>query len=143
MKIKKIVPLLILILLLVGISSAAEVSEDTTAIDTADKVADDTSSITGSADSTLVKQTEDNKETVKDEKNVKTASKTYDVNDYNTLRNSLTSNGYDTVTVNIRSDIKLSGSIRLNDAVKKLTINANGKKYIVPQSIIRTNIAAG
>ena len=60
-------------------------------------------------------------------KTVKTASNTIDVNDFKTLYNALTNNTYDTLTVNIKSDITLTRGTILNSAIKTLTINGNGK----------------
>ena len=49
------------------------------------------------------------------------------VNNYTDLKNYLTNNTYDTVTVYIGDNILLAGNIIVNNAIKNLTINGNGK----------------
>ncbi|RAP54707.1 MAG: hypothetical protein BZ137_00720 [Methanosphaera sp. rholeuAM130] len=61
------------------------------------------------------------------QKVIKTSSNTYDVNDYNTLEQALTDSTYDTVTVNVQSDITLTNTIKLNESIGQLYINGNGK----------------
>ena len=58
---------------------------------------------------------------------VKTASKTYSVTNFNQLNSYLTSNSYDTVTLNINSNINLLGNTTVDSKIKTLTINGNGK----------------
>ena len=109
--------LVTLIILLIGVVSATEVSNDTINTDT-----------TVTADTTI-----DNLEIIDKsvtnknmERNLKASTKTYDVSDYNTLHNALTNDTYDNVNVNINSDIKLSGNTVINKSIKTLTINGNG-----------------
>jgi len=127
MNFKRMILAVTLVILLIGVASATEVSEDIITIDSINNIVSDTPSSINYAKSSMTNDVTDQKEIVKDNKTIKTASKSYDVTNYNTLNNALTNKNYDTVTVNIKSDITLTGSIRLNDAVKKLTINANGK----------------
>ena len=56
--------------------------------------------------------------------NTKTATST-DINDYDTLHSTLTSDSSDDVTINIQANITLGGSITVNNAIKTLTINGN------------------
>ena len=127
MNFKRIILAVTLVILLIGVASATKVSEDTITTDSTNDIVSDTSSSTNYAKSSIIDDVTDQKEIIKDNKTIKTASKSYDVTNYNTLNNALTNKNYDTVTVNIKSDITLTGGIRLNDAVKKLTINGNGK----------------
>ncbi len=63
-----------------------------------------------------------------EEKNIKTASTTYNVNDYDGLEGALSDNQlFDDVTVNIQSDIQLQDTITVSGDIKTLTINGNQK----------------
>ena len=57
----------------------------------------------------------------------KTTSITYDVTTFNQLNSSLTSMDYDTVTLNINSNIDLENNITVCGDIKILTINGNDK----------------
>ncbi|RAP48285.1 MAG: hypothetical protein BZ136_05115 [Methanosphaera sp. rholeuAM74] len=54
----------------------------------------------------------------------------YDVDDYVCLHESLISNSYRSVIVNINSDITLGGNTRVGDSIEELIINGNGKTII-------------
>ena len=117
----------ILLVLLLGVVNASEVSNDTAVIsDTQDTSIQDTSIMDNTVKDTKTEQIE-SKEITKEYKNQKTASKTYDVSDFDSLHSALTSKTHDTVTVNITSNIRLAGDTTLNNAIRKLTINGNGK----------------
>ncbi|WP_323737550.1 hypothetical protein PXD04_11605 (plasmid) [Methanosphaera sp. ISO3-F5] len=127
---KKLFILLILTLLLVGIASATEISADTTTHNTqpsTDTMNIKEQSITKNME-TQIKQ--DNKEIKKQNtlnKTTKKASKTINVNNYQTLYDTLTSDEYETLTLNIKSNIKLTEDTIINDKITKLTINGNDK----------------
>ena len=126
MKIKKLTLLLTLVVLLVGVAAASEVSNDTNTENT-NTIIQDTQTTTNIVNSTVNEDKIENKQILKEEKNNKTASKTYDISDFNSLNDALTSDEYDTVTVNIKSNIKLNNYIKLNDYIETVTINGNGK----------------
>ena len=67
-----------------------------------------------------------NNKNVEKTQNLK-ADRTETANTFSDLNSYLTSNAYDTVTLNIGDDIELAGSIRVNNAIKTLTINGNQK----------------
>ncbi|AWX31729.1 Ig-like domain-containing protein [Methanosphaera sp. BMS] len=116
-----------LLLLLLGVVNASEVSNDTAVIsDTQDISIHDTPIMDNTVKDTITEQKE-SKEITKEYKNQKTASKTYDVSNFDSLHSALTSDEYDTVTVNIKSNIILSSDTTLNEDIKTLTINGNGK----------------
>jgi len=119
--ITKMFLLVTLIILLIGVVSAAEVSNntDTSTTDTTNNIkTEDT--VTNTVDNIDKSVTTKNTE-----KKLKTSTKTYDINDFNTLHNALTNNTYDTVNVNINSDIILNNNTTVNKAIKTLTINGN------------------
>ena len=62
-------------------------------------------------------------------KTIKTESKTINVNDFSTLNNALSSM-HSILTINIKSDIKLTQDIKPNKAIKTLTIGGNGKTLV-------------
>ena len=127
MKTKKIILFITLLVLLTGAVSAGEVSNDTiNTIDTPDEVTQSTGTTIREIDNTLTdeinqKQTEQNNALKED------ASKTYTVNDFNTLHNVLTKDTYSTLTLNINSNIILTDITQVNNAIETLTINGNGK----------------
>ena len=125
MEVKKLILLITLVLMLVGVVAASEVSNDTTTEST-NTIVQDTQSTTNTVDTTVKDENINNNQIVKEEKNIKTASKTYGISDYNSLDDALTSDEYDTVTLNINSDITLRRNTELNSAINKLTINGNG-----------------
>ena len=135
MKLRKIFLLLILTLLFIGLSYATEVSNDRISADDSTIETSTTKEVAVQSSNTHIKE-EDNtltdktstKEITKQYNSTKKmASKTYTVNNFNTLHNALTSNTYDTLTLNIKSDIILEDYTELNSAIKTLTINGNGK----------------
>ena len=131
MKINKAFLLLTLTLLLLGITYATETTEDTILSEesVANEVQPTSTTQNIVEDNIISKEATENKEIMKttENKNLKTASKTIDVNDFNTLHNTLTSDTYNTITLNIKSNIKLTDNTILNEAISKLTINGNGK----------------
>ena len=120
--ITKMFLLVTLIILLTTVVSAAEISNNT------DTSTTDTTNNIKSVDTTYNVDTIDKSVTTKNTKqNLKDSTKTYDVNDFNTLHNALTNNSYDTVNVNIKSDITLENTTDVNEAIKTLNINGNNK----------------
>ena len=55
------------------------------------------------------------------------ADTTLTVSTFDELNNSLISDTYNNITININNDIQLTGSITINNAIKTLTVNGNGK----------------
>ena len=147
MNFKKIFLLLIVTLLFVGLSYASETSYDNTTAHTSSEVdtyTTDSIEEVAYTSNTQVKEVEDTSTDEKDtdkqitkqyNNSVKTSEKTYTVNDYNTLHNALKNAKYSVLTLNINSNITLSGNTELNKAITTLTINGNGytingnKKY--------------
>lgn len=130
MKAKRILLLATLLVVLVGVASASEVSDETISADDSginEVVAQDTTPATTTLQESISKEVKESKEITKESKNTKTASKTYDVNDFNTLHTALTSYEYDTISINIKSDITLTDDTILEENIKSLTINGNGK----------------
>ena len=139
MKTKSIIIFVALMVLLVGVTSASEVSDDT--IDTPST--GDVSSAIMSADSDAnvisdtdvesadlsesVTEIQENKKISKEEKNTKTAAVLIDVNNFNALNSTLTSDTYSDVTINILSNIELGGNIVVHQEIKTLNIEGNGK----------------
>ena len=70
---------------------------------------------------TLNNKIEEKTQNLKAGSRIETATNFTDLNDY------LTSDAYDTVTLNIDNDILLSRNITVNSAIKTLTINGNNK----------------
>ena len=130
MKINKIFLLFLFTLLFIGISYASDVSNDTISsadtIDSVDEVIQSSNTAIKEVDNTLTDKI--NKEEFKQDNTLKIdTSQTYTVNDFDTLHNTLTSDEYSTLTLDINSDITLTDSIKVNKAIKTLTINGNGK----------------
>ncbi|AWX31828.1 Ig-like domain-containing protein [Methanosphaera sp. BMS] len=128
MKTRKIILLVALLVVLMGAVSATGVSDETLGddtLDSSDRVAQYTTPAT--VEESVTSQPKESKKIVKEEKNSKTAGKTYDVNDYDTLHSVLTSDVYDRLTLNIKSNVKLKGNTELNEAIKTVTINGGGK----------------
>ena len=115
--------LVTLIILLIGVVSATEVSNntDTSTTDTTNNIksVDTTTNTVDNIDKSVT--------TKNTEKKLKASTKTYYINDFNTLHNALTNDTYDTVSINIKSDIILNNNTTVNEAIKTLTINGNGK----------------
>ena len=111
-------------MLLLGITTATSITDNTTA-----KVVKDTNTAPHLEVQKSNEKVVENKIIKKENKNktVKTASKTIDVTNFNTLHNALTSDEYDTLTMNIKSDITLTDNTIVNQAIKTLTINGNRK----------------
>ena len=114
--------LVTLLILLIGVVSAAEVSNDSTSTI-------DTTSNTELADTTTnsVDTIEKSVTTKNTENNLKASTKTYDVTDFKTFHNALINDTYDMVTININSNITLKNTTDVNEAIKTLTINGNNK----------------
>ena len=126
MKTGKLILLVTLLVLLVGVVSAVELPDETSGTtDSAmtEKVVTDTptSNVIDSVESN------DNSKITKEDKNIKSTSRSVDVSDFNTLHNALVNGSYNTVTVNVKSNIQLDEATKVNPAIKKLTINGNGK----------------
>ena len=123
-KILKVFFLVSLLILLVGVLSAADVSENTTGVsDTFNEAVQETSY---KVDCGVIKEPKEIKK-VNEKQDVKTSGKTLDVSDFDTLHNALISNESDTLTLRIKSDITLTGNTAVNKMIKSLTINGNGK----------------
>ena len=120
----KVILIATLLITLVGLTSATEVSDDTISTDNNSEIVQEAPTTTDTIQSSVAEQP---KHVQKEEKRIKTTSKTYDVDDFDTLHNALTSNQFDTVTLNINSNIDLSGNTTLNNVITQLTINGNGK----------------
>ncbi|AWX31716.1 hypothetical protein [Methanosphaera sp. BMS] len=119
-----------LIFLFVGVSSASDISIDAVSTDTSDLsniIMNNTAPETSQVQTDLTKESKESKEIKKEDKNLKTSSKTYAVNNYNTLEKALTENTYSNVTLNIISNIKLTNNLILNKSIHQLNINGNGK----------------
>ncbi|RAP49167.1 MAG: hypothetical protein BZ138_08235 [Methanosphaera sp. rholeuAM270] len=98
------------------LSNDAEVQCDNIQTDSMDIVASEEHS-----DKNLIKK--------KDTGNVKTTSKSYNVNNFEELYGALSNWEYDTVTVNIKSDIVPEYNLDVSESIKKLTFNGNGKTF--------------
>ena len=123
-KITKTLLFVTLLVLLIGITSAANVSDNTTSKVVKDTTDTQNLEVQKSSEKILEKKTltkENNS------KNVKTATKTVDVKDFNTLHNTLSASSYDNVIINIKSDIQLASSTTLANTIRTLTVNGNGK----------------
>ena len=115
----------LLIILHIAVVSATEVSNDTTSTDAV--------GTTGTIGDTVdIDKSVSNKNM---KGNLKLSTKTYDVNDFDTLHNVLTNNSYDTVNINIKSDITLKNNTNVNDAIKTLNIEGNGKTSATSNSL--------
>ena len=115
--ITKMLLFVLLIILHIAVVSATEVSNDTTSTDAV--------GTTGTIGDTVdIDKSVSNKNM---KGNLKLSTKTYDVNDFDTLHNALTNNTYDTVNINIKSDITLKNNTNVNDAIKTLNIEGNNK----------------
>lgn len=133
-KIKGILILITLLVLIMGVASATEVSTDTLSTNTPTTSADNSdtievgeqtsieTSVTGSTDSLNTKNVgknstntkenthEDDKIVKNDKTSVKTSSHTYTVDTYEKLEEAIYTMDYDDITINIESDIVLTGS---------------------------------
>ena len=140
--IKEVLLFVTVIVLFAGVVSASDAidnAQDTAevtqqAVQTTTSVSYDTGT-TGINTEETVKDMRENttfkeKNLIKNEKNsnVKTSSHTYNVDNYDALYDAIYSADYDDVTINIESDISLSGSKDgfEDDTNKTLTINGNG-----------------
>ena len=121
MKIRKIILFALLLVMMVGAVSASDnTTDDAVNLDdnsNAEIGIQNTEEISAQ-DTELLKQT--NEDTL-------SASRTYDIYNYNNLHSVLTSDTYDQLTLNIKSNIKLGGDTDVNTAITRLTINGNGK----------------
>ena len=128
MKINKIFLLLTLTLLLLGLTYATDTTNETTNTDTLANKIQTTNTPTHIVEDNTNSREHYNKEINKEYiKNTKTTSQTVDVNDYKTLHNTLTSNEYDNITLNIKTDIQLTNNTTISNKITQLTINGNEK----------------
>ena len=133
--ITKVLLLLAITILLVGLVSAAQTNKTSTTKDT--KIVKDNTK-TSVKTATNIKEpakkvtnnTVTKKKITKNKLNQTkkgSGAKTYDVSDFNTLHSALTSDQYDKVNINLKSNIKLSSNTELNTSINTLNINGNGK----------------
>ena len=129
MKINKIILLITLTLIFLGITYATENNTDTTIQDNPFQ-----ETIKNTQEQNTIKvvtqEKQDNKEIKKqntENKSAKTTAKTINITNFQTLHNTLTSDEYDTITLNIQSNIKLTDDTTINKAITKLTINGDGR----------------
>lgn len=124
MKFKKImiVSMLLLSIIMIGaVSASDDIADDTVSLDedNNDEISiEENEDEISAQDSEVLEKT--NEETL-------SASRTYDIYDFNTLQAALTSEDYDQVTLNIRADLKLTSDTEVSESIAKVTINGNGK----------------
>ena len=126
--IKKILILLLFTFLLIGIVNATEISTNTTTnqdTSTATEIIKDSTLKEADhnlleSDKTIHKQNAINKTT-------KASSQTINVNNFQTLHDTLTDYTSDTLTLNFKSNIKLTSDTKIDEYISKITINGNGK----------------
>jgi len=126
---KKIFILTILFLMLVGLTAITATSTDNNTLIETMTINEDTNiKEVVSSYNDDIQETTIYEETINDVKtqNLKT-DRIETANNYVQLSDYLTSNDYDTVTVNIGDNIQLTGNISVSLAIKNLTINGNGK----------------
>ena len=125
---KKIILLVAIIVVLIGTSSASEVSNNQMDVDSShfkEKLTLDKTPSNTLIQKSAINDSNKGKIIKKNNENVKTAGKTYTINNFDTMHNVLTSKKYDSLTLNINSNIKLKKDTTLNKAIKTLTINGN------------------
>ena len=98
----KILLLVTLLIVFVGVVSASEVSNDTVSTDISDS--DTVAQYVVTATTDVQESLNEKSKVLKEDNNLKASSKTYDVSNFNSLHSALTSNTYDTVTVNVKSN---------------------------------------
>ena len=127
--IKEVLLFVIVLVLLVGVATAADIQNESTKSDTITTQSTDintketvqnTNTITDNINENIINEKNINKK----EENLKTASQTHDVSNYAELKNALNSTDEE-VTININSNITLAASPELNANIKTLTINGN------------------
>ena len=123
-----------------GVVSATELSNDTTGAaydevaDISDTTLTDTNGIVDEVvqDTSIVteevqeKSIKDNRIIKNNIQNVKSASKTYEVNNYDDFRTAVSGRDFDSVTININSDITLTNSLTISTDLYSLNINGKG-----------------
>ncbi|RAP51405.1 MAG: hypothetical protein BZ137_09965, partial [Methanosphaera sp. rholeuAM130] len=128
-KIKEVLLFVIVLVLLVGVASAADIQNESTRSDTittqstdinTKEIVQNTNTLTDNIEKNIINEKKINKK----EKNLKTESQTHNVSNYNQLSSAMDSNEED-VTINIKSNITLTDSPWLNTNIKTLTINGN------------------
>ena len=128
MKGKLIILLLVTLLLLVGVANAADINTDGINSDISDSISTDAQVVNEVAvqerQSVSMEDTNRVEKINKKEENLKTASQTHDVANYDQLSYAMNSNDEE-VTININSNITLAASPELNTNIKTLTINGN------------------
>lgn len=146
---KKVLLLVTICILLVGFVSATETNKTTVknhkvvkeTAKTVSKSIKEPDNIVTNTKSIAKKNNEKNLVT---QTKKSSTSKTFSVSTFKTLNSALTNTKYDTVTINIKSNIKLKDNQVMTNSIKKLTINGNGntisgaKKY---QFLVTKNTA--
>ncbi|RAP44445.1 MAG: hypothetical protein BZ136_08820 [Methanosphaera sp. rholeuAM74] len=122
MNLNKLMITTILLFLLVGVVSATDVADDTTSTESMNELVKDVPTTTTAQDTSLV----EDKKIDKESKTHKTSSKTYNVTNFDSLHYALTNDEYDTVTVNINSNITLKSNTKLPYSISYVIINGNG-----------------
>ncbi|AWX33168.1 Ig-like domain repeat protein [Methanosphaera sp. BMS] len=126
-KIKEVLLFVIVLVLLVGVATAADIQNESTS-DTITTQSTDINTKETVQNTNTITDIEENiineKKINKKEENLKTASQTHDVSDYAELKNALNSTDEE-VTININSNITLTASPTLNTNIKTITINGN------------------
>lgn len=125
MKLKQIFLLLTVTLLLIGIVSATEITDNSTIKDNPNKLITP-KEVEKSNINTHIPNKHINKKNIIN-KTTKTATKTYDINNFNDLHHVLTNNSNKNLNINIKSDIQLKNDIDVNENIKSLIINGNNK----------------
>ena len=119
-KILKILLLVTLLILLIGITSATTLSNNTITT-TTNKIVKENIDIQKNNQKTIEKNIITKKNKTYNMK--KASTRTVNVDNFETFYETLNDDSYDTVTLNIRSDIFLKDNTQLNNAIRNLTIN--------------------
>ena len=134
--IKKFLLLVAITILLVGLVSAAQTNKTSTTKNTK-VVKDNTKTSVKTATKTIkepAKKVTNNKNVTKKEitkkptnQTKKSESNTFDVSNFNALHSTLTDTYEAVITINIKSEIKLTDNTEVNNVINKVIINGNGK----------------
>ena len=119
---RKITKTLVLLLLLIAFTGVVCASDSSVAINNTQ----DSDSIHASSN-TAHTSIEKNIEKKNAAKSVKSKYKEISISNYDSFNSSLNGIGYDSVTLNIKSDFKLRGNASLNKDFRVLVINGNGR----------------
>lgn len=119
----KIMILTILLVFLISLTSAA----DTNNTDTTPTIKKTPNTETPNTEIPVKEKITDKKNITKkqDTRKVKQTGTTVDVSDFITLKNTLTDETYDTVTINLKSDITLLNNFLVSESIKQHTINGD------------------